>query len=267
MESLAMARSALEHLNKPEQQVQTRKAAGGTETAGRAAAAASHMSPPSAQPSTSLPKLISAQKRKKLSPKTKEQKKYTSENFIIKKEDMVKLCEDVACKWCYESRLECKFIHHQVDIHVAITCGNCHRHVMNTAPEPVVSENARYFPFTLILVYIVMLLGVGYSGIETVCGMLSLKHFTFETYVRYAQYVMSKAVEHTKDILMDSRKAVFKFYAEELGRYPDENGAPPERHLLLPGRPLTRASFSQKYHLPVAGISSLHQHLFSIKFS
>ncbi|KAK8378298.1 hypothetical protein O3P69_011057 [Scylla paramamosain] len=68
------------------------------------------------------------------------------------------------------------------------------------------------------------MLGAGYSGIEMVCGMLSSKHFTFETYVRYSQYVIMKAVEHAKDILMDSRKAVFKFYAEELGRYPDENG-------------------------------------------
>ena len=58
-----------------------------------------------------------------------------------------------------------------------------------------------------------------------VCGMLNLKHFTFETnsYVRYSQYVIGKAVEHAKDVLMDSREAVFKFYAKELGRYPDEN--------------------------------------------
>ena len=96
--------------------------------------------------------------------------------------------------------------------------------MINTAPDPVVSEKVRYFPVTLMLVYLVMLLGIGYSGIETVCGMLSLKHFTFETYVRYSQYVIMKAVEHTNDILVDSRKAVFKFYAEELGRYPDENG-------------------------------------------
>lgn len=64
---------------------------------------------------------------------------------------------------------------------MTVTCAHCHRQVINTAPDPVVSEKVRYFPVTLMLVYLVMLLGIGYSGIETVCGMLSLKHFTFET--------------------------------------------------------------------------------------
>lgn len=95
--------------------------------------------------------------------------------------------------------------------------------MVSTVPDPAVSEKNRYYSFALILVYIVMMLGVRYSGIETMCGMLSLKHFTSETYVRYSQHVIMKAVEHA-DILMDSRKAVFKLYANEFGRYPDKNG-------------------------------------------
>ena len=55
-----------------------------------------------------------------------------------------------------------------VDIYVKITCAHCHREVLNTAPAPVVSEKARYYPFTLILVYLVMMMGVGHRGIESV---------------------------------------------------------------------------------------------------
>ncbi len=61
------------------------------------------------------------QQSKKLSPRVKEHKKSLSENLLIGKKDLVKFCEGVACKWCYESQLQCKFIHHQVDISVTIT--------------------------------------------------------------------------------------------------------------------------------------------------
>lgn len=41
--------------------------------------------------------------------------------------------------------------------------------------------------------------------------------------MRYSHCVIRKAIEHARDIVMDSKKAVFKFYAEELGRYTGEN--------------------------------------------
>lgn len=99
-----------------------------------------------------------------------------------------------------------KFIHHQVDIYLKITCAQSHRVVINTAPDTVMSVKVHYYPFTLILVYLVMLMGVWYRGVETVCGILSLRHFTFQTYVRYSQYVIRKSVEHAKDVLQNSRR-------------------------------------------------------------
>lgn len=77
---------------------------------------------------------------------------------------------------------------------------------------------------TLILCYIAMMFGVAYSGVEKLCGLLSLRHLKRQTYVHYANYIRQKTVQHATDVLERSRKAVVTYYAEKLGRHPDENG-------------------------------------------
>lgn len=69
-----------------------------------------------------------------------------------------------------------------------------------------------------------MLFGLAYSGVEKICGLLSIRHFTRGVYMRYANYITDKTVQHTKSLLEQSRKAVFSYYAQELDRHPDEDG-------------------------------------------
>lgn len=76
---------------------------------------------------------------------------------------------------------------------------------------------------TVMLVYLGMLLGCGYYGIEKICGSLSLKHFTNVAYLCYAKFITAQAKGNVKDILEMSRKAVIQYYSE-LGREPDDNG-------------------------------------------
>lgn len=138
---------------------------------------------------------------------------------MIKKEDIVKFCERVVCKWCNESPLKCKFIHHQCDIDMKLTCNKCHKTVIDETPDSIVFENKEYYQITLMLVYMTMVLGAGYRGVETLCGMLSLRHFTFETHTRYSTYVRRKMIQHVQN----SRKVVFKFYEEKLNKIPNED--------------------------------------------
>ncbi|KAK4314110.1 hypothetical protein Pmani_014599 [Petrolisthes manimaculis] len=54
--------------------------------------------------------------------------------------------------------------------------------------------------------------------------LLSIRHFTRDTYMKYAQFVAQRAREHTKDLLVKSRKAVFTYYETNLDRHPEEAG-------------------------------------------
>ena len=56
-------------------------------------------------------------------------------------------------------------------------------------------------PLTQILVHCMTLLGVGCDGANKIMSFWSLKHYTKNTYIRYAKYVTENAVEHTKNIL------------------------------------------------------------------
>ena len=166
----------------------------------------------------------SAEKRKKLTFGLETPKKVLTENIVIDKKHLVELCDSVLCQECCESKLECKFIRHQADTFVKVICSKCHKVAVNTTLDIEKAEGKRYYPVTLIVVYFAMLLGVGYSGVETLCGMLSLSHFTYEKYVEYCKFVTKKAMKHASELLHENRKAVFKFYAEKLNRMPDETG-------------------------------------------
>ena len=76
-----------------------------------------------------------------------------------------------------------------------------------------------FHPLTLLLVYCLTLLGVGYGGANRIMSFWNLKHFTKNTYIRYAKYVTENVVEHTKNILGKCRDAVFKHY-ENKGHKP-----------------------------------------------
>ena len=134
------------------------------------------------------------------------------------------MCDSVVCRWCFEPKLECKFIHHQADTFLKITCSSCHKVSVNTTPDIEKSEGKRYYPVTLMIVYFVMLMGVGYSGVETLCGMLSLSHFTYTKYIEYCKYVTKKAIKRVDELLGANRRAVFAFYKEKLNIMPDEDG-------------------------------------------
>ena len=61
-----------------------------------------------------------------------------------------------------------------------------------------------------------LLLGVGYDGANKIMSFWSLKHFTKNTYIRYAKYVTENAVKNTKNILGKCRDAVFKHYENKV---------------------------------------------------
>ena len=166
----------------------------------------------------------SAMKRKTLSSSSPTPKREPSENVVISKEHLEKLCKSVACQWCYESTVESRFVHHQADVYVRVTCSKCNKIVLNTVPDIAKWQGKRYYPVTLTLVYFMMMLGAGYTGVETLCGMLSFKHFTFEKYVEYSARVTKSAISCAKEHLSNSRKAVTRFYAETLNRKPDASG-------------------------------------------
>lgn len=74
------------------------------------------------------------------------------------------------------------------------------------------------------LTYAAMMCGFAYSGVEKLCGLLSIRHFARKTYLRYATLITEKTVENVREVLKKSREAVFRYYSEELDRQPDESG-------------------------------------------
>lgn len=60
------------------------------------------------------------------------------------------------------------------------------------------------------LTYDAMVCGLAYSGVEKLCGLLSIRHFGRETYIRYGAVLREETVDNVKDVLRKSREAVFK---------------------------------------------------------
>lgn len=134
-----------------------------------------------------------------------------------------KICKGGVCSECF-GVLCVTYVHHQADVCITVWCDTCKTVTLDNRPESTISDCKNTYVVTLMLVYVVMCLGWGYSGAEKLCGMLSMRHFTRDSYIRYANYVIKKGKECVHNVLEQCRKAVFRFYAEELGRTPDENG-------------------------------------------
>ncbi|XP_076036581.1 uncharacterized protein LOC143022318 [Oratosquilla oratoria] len=68
---------------------------------------------------------------------------------------------------------------------------------------------------TTLLVYCMMLVGVGYIGANKLISFFSLKHFTRHTYIRYARYITETATDLAKSVMEKSRRAVCDHYASK----------------------------------------------------
>ncbi|XP_050730167.1 uncharacterized protein LOC127005398 isoform X2 [Eriocheir sinensis] len=166
----------------------------------------------------------SAKKRKKLTLRSQEDTASPMEYVVMKKEDLQALCDNVACGECYESKMQCSFVHHHVDTSVKIKCSNCDSLPMPGTSNSRVSVLHNVREVTLTLVHAVMLLGKGNAAFHKLCAMMNLRSITNSTYSNYSKYVTLKAKMKAKEVLERSRRAVFEYYARELNRLPDEDG-------------------------------------------
>lgn len=184
--------------------------------------------PPQALPP---PTPTSAEKRKKItaeagSSSDKERVISNTEYVVIKKNILIEYWEKKGvCDKCYSSDVECVFTHMQIDTRMKVSCKVCHNVMIDNIDDcKITVSNKGMHPVTVMLVYAVMLLGYSFSAVEKICGILSLPHFTNKTYTRISKFITEKSKINVSDILERSRKAVVQFYANELGRVPDENG-------------------------------------------
>lgn len=175
-------------------------------------------------PSQPIHKPTSAEKRKKLVNTGKPSDVIEVEYMIIRKDYIQDMAEKIACPSCYDTSVQCKLINKQADTIVQLVCQECSTVIHNNSSECIVPEMKNIRPVTLMLVYFMMLMGYGYSGVEKLCGLLSIPHFSKTTYVCYSKKVLEKAKENVNAVLERSRKAVFDFYKNERGRESDQSG-------------------------------------------
>lgn len=173
-------------------------------------------------------KETSSRKRKRLTYEEPAVIATDTQNLIIKQCIMETIAMKVPCPQCFEPGLDLKITRNQVDASIRMKCQKCEHVVIDTHKDSQLlvrsKQNRHIHPVTLMIIYAVMLLGYGYRGVERVCGMISLRHFSRAVYMDYANYLTSKVVENAKSVLEKSRKAVVRFYAEKLDRHPNSDG-------------------------------------------
>lgn len=74
----------------------------------------------------------SAEKRKRLSYKEKEEELSEEENLICKKSDIREIAKHVTCNKCKEHDVTSEFVHHQCDVIIKLVCSNCKHIVYNS---------------------------------------------------------------------------------------------------------------------------------------
>lgn len=161
----------------------------------------------------------SAQKRKSLVTQDSSEKKGVSrEHIIVVKDDIEFLVKNMACGECLSDELEITFTQHQIDTYYKVNCENGHVIIdTNMTRKPKMPVKEKYYPLTTMLVFCMMMLGVGYDGVSKILAYLSLKHFTEQTYIRTAKYLTKKATIHTDNILEKSRSVVYEHYSNKEG--------------------------------------------------
>ncbi|XP_076063006.1 uncharacterized protein LOC143038034 [Oratosquilla oratoria] len=179
----------------------------------RRAATASPPLPPPPVASSSR-EATSAQKRKSLITKQKEQPEASEMKIrcIIYEETLKEIVESMLCPSCCQNNATAKFTHHQIDTYIQVRC-SCGHVVIDTKKDVQVKKKC--YPMTTLLVYCMMLVGVGYIGANKLISFFSLKHFTRQTYIRYARYITETATDLAKSVMEKSRRAVCDHYASK----------------------------------------------------
>ncbi|XP_050730360.1 uncharacterized protein LOC127005497 isoform X2 [Eriocheir sinensis] len=166
----------------------------------------------------------SAKKQKKLTLRAQEDTASPMEYVIIKKEDLQAMCDNVVCEECYESKMQCSFVHHHADTTVKIVCSKCKSSPMRGTSGTRMSVLHNVREVTLTLVHAIMLLGKGKAAFDKLCALMNLRGISSSAYNIISKYVTVKAKIKAEEVLEQSRKAVFEYYAKELNRLPDEDG-------------------------------------------
>ena len=161
---------------------------------------------------TSVRPKTSAEKR--LSHFSFDEKNVNERHRIIIYEDTIeRILEKTMCKDCEWGKLSVKYVRHQLDTYVSVSCDVCD---VIYKEETNVKEN-NIHPVTLLLIWCCLLLGLGFDGVERIISFLNLRHFAHRTYLRYIRYITKCTVEKTEDILEKSREATRKFYGKKTG--------------------------------------------------
>ena len=165
---------------------------------------------PSTTTTTTLPTTTttSAQKRKSfLSQQDKEKPaSYECTRAVFDLQTIEEIVSHVLCIVCVTQRMKVKFTHHQIDTYVLVKC-EC-GHVISDTQKNARVKTKNFHPLTFLFVYCIKLLGAGYSGANSLLSYLSLKHFEYRTYIRYAKYIVKHVVEHARCVMDKCRAAV-----------------------------------------------------------
>ena len=140
--------------------------------------------------------------------------------FIIEENTVKEIVNSMLCPNCVENKVGVKFIHHQIDTYVIVKCekDECGFLILDTTKKiKEIEKKNKMYPMTTVLIYCMMLLGVGYRGVDRLISYMNLKHFKCKTYIRYAKYITNCAIIHTGNVLNKSRAAVWRHYAEKQG--------------------------------------------------
>ena len=111
----------------------------------------------------------------KLDPKEKQQENERT-RLLIYEDTVEEIVKNMLCSQCASDKITVKFTHHQIDTHVRVAC-ECDYVTVDTMKTTVMKEK-RFHPLTLLLVYCMMLFGVGYDGANKIMSFWNLKHFT-----------------------------------------------------------------------------------------
>lgn len=106
----------------------------------------------------------------------KKKSKSDRSSFIINEETIETIVKSSACPSCFGQDLNVKFLHHQVDTYVKVVCNKCDIVCVDTQPS-VKIKRKNYHTVTLIIIYVAMLIGVGYVGVNKLGSLLNLRNF------------------------------------------------------------------------------------------
>lgn len=180
----------------------------------------SDASVPPASPSTfdaPLPPADSPTSAKKRNLISVGEERVTQDRLLLVWESNIEeILKGQVCNNCLASELEVVYVKKYLDTLITVRCRVCSQ---NAAEEYTPRD---FHPITSIVIYVMMLLGLGYKGFEKLCGCLSLGTMQLGSYVKYAQRVTDLAVEKAQSVLA-CRETLVKCYKDKLGREPDED--------------------------------------------